>query len=63
MNSGAQPPEEPSGAAGQGATVNATIELERDLSILVEVFRGTSVRSGIGDQPRRRRGSDVMKRA
>ena len=64
MNSGAQPPAEPSGAAGQGgALVNATIELKRGLSILVEVFRGTSARSGIGDQPRRRRGSDVMKRA
>jgi hypothetical protein len=64
MNSGAQPPEEPSGAAEQGgATVKATIELERDLSILVEVSRGTSARSGIGDQSRRGRGSDVMKRA
>ena len=64
MNSDAQPAEEPSGAAGRGgATVNAAIELERDLSILVEVFRGTSARSGIGDQPRRRRGSDVMTRA
>jgi hypothetical protein len=31
MNSGAQPPEEPSEESGQGgATVNATIELERD---------------------------------
>jgi hypothetical protein len=31
MNSGAQPPEEPSEDSGQGgATVNATIELERD---------------------------------
>jgi hypothetical protein len=52
MNSGAQPPEELSGAAAQGgATVNATIQLKRDLSILVEVFHGTSARSGSATSP------------
>ena len=62
MNSGAQPPGELSEDSGATRSHDERpIGLERDLSILVAVFPRHERAIGIGDQPRRGRGSDVMK--